>query len=108
MELAFESQALRSICEDEDRARQELDPSVAEMLKHRLADLRAAKTPKDLLVGHPRLDESGNWMIVDLSGASRIVFKANHVKNPTGKNGELDWSRVNRIKILRIEGGHAK
>jgi len=108
LELAFESQSLRAICEDEDRARQELDPDVAEMLKHRLADLRAAKTPKDLLAGHPRVDESGSWMIVDLSGDSRIVFKANHVKNPIGENGELDWSRVNRIKILRIEGGHAK
>jgi hypothetical protein len=108
LELAFESQALRTICEDEDRAREELDPTVAEMLKHRLADLRAAKTPKDLLVGHPRVGDDSGWMVVDLAGDSRIVFKANHVKNPVGKDGELDWSRVSRIKILRIEGGHAK
>jgi hypothetical protein len=54
LELAFESKALLTLCESESRACSELGADVAESLKHRLADLRAARTATDLLVGRPR------------------------------------------------------
>ena len=105
MELAFNAKHLRTICESEDDAKKELGETVAEVLKRRLADLRAAVSVMDLVAGHPRTldgDESDH-MILNLRDGYFIVFAANHVNNPTKESGQLDWASVTRIKILRIE-----
>jgi toxin HigB-1 len=105
LQLAFESKQLRTVCEDEVQAKGELGETVAKTLKHRLADLRAATSVKDLVAGKPRLlpEPEANNMAVDLCEGRRFVFTANHVSNPTTPENNLDWSRVTRIKILRIE-----
>jgi hypothetical protein len=107
LELAFESKELRDICESEAESKRVLGDDVAEMLRHRLADLDAATSPKDLLAGRPRLAEDGQSMIIDLCEGHRIVFTANHPDNPTTPGGDLDWTKVRRIRILRIESEHA-
>ncbi len=107
MELAFNSKLLRTICESESRAKHELGDAVAEMLKHRLADLRAATSVKDLMAGRPRTLRGTplGVMVVDLRKGYRLVFAANHARNPM-KNGDVDWEQVSRIKIIRIECEH--
>lgn len=108
MELAFESKSLRTICENEAHAKRKLGPTVAEVLKHRLADLRAATSVKDLVVGRPRVSDSADHqhMVIDLCDDHRMVFCANHLSNPVAESGKLDWLKVSRIKILRIENDH--
>ena len=108
LELAFESKVLRTICESESRASLELGAAVAESLKHRLADLRAARTAIDLLAGHPRTigGREGECMVVDLRDDNRLVFAANHPTSPMTQANNLDWTKVTRIKILRIESDH--
>jgi hypothetical protein len=106
LELAFDSKALRAICENEINAKRDLGPEVAEILKHRLADMHAAPSPKDLVAGRPREQGSQRGqgqMVVDLCDGYRIVFCANHPKNPMTASSDLDWSRINRVKILRID-----
>lgn len=105
LELAFNSKSLRTICESETHAKSELGLQGAEVLKHRLADLRAATSIKDLVVGRPSIlnDADNQDIAIDLCEGHRLVFCANHPKNPVTKSGELDWLRVSRIKILRIE-----
>ena len=107
MELAFHTKSIRSICESEEQAKLELGDSVAEVLKHRLADMRAARTPKDLVAGRPRIGADGKHMVIDLRGGHVIVFKANHPNNPNNDADGLDWARVSRIKIMRIESEDA-
>jgi toxin HigB-1 len=106
LELSFESKELRTVCENEAQAKLELGATVAATLKRRLADMRAAASVKDLLVGHPRtLDGThGQEMVIDLSEKHRLVFAANHIKNPVTAAGDVDWNRVSRIKMLRLEG----
>ena len=105
MELAFESESLRTLCESETDAKRELGPAVAEILRHRLADLRAAASVNDLLAGRPRFtdDADQEYIIVDLYDGYRLVLAANHPKNPLTETGRLDWTRVSRIKVLWIE-----
>jgi hypothetical protein len=106
LELAFDTKALRTVCESEADAKRELGLDVAETLKHRLADLHAATSVKDLAAGRPReLDGTGphRAMAVELSHGHHIVFCANHPRTPMTASGDLDWSRVSRVKILRIE-----
>lgn len=105
MQLAFESQSLRAICENENQAKLELGAAAATMLKHRLADLRAASSVRDIVAGRPREIDGPppKPMVVDLCDGRRIVFTANHPNNPLTEAGNLDWRTVSRIRILRIE-----
>ena len=104
LELAFNDLSLRTICEDEAHAGNELGPNVAKALKRRLADLRAATSVKDLVVGRPReLAGTDKQMFIDVGDDHQLVFCANHPKNPLTGTGELDWLKVSRIKVLRIE-----
>ena len=108
LELAFKTIRLRTICESKSEATRELGAKVARVLTHRLADLRAARSPVEIVVGHPReLGANGEHMAVDLVGDYRIVFCANHPKRRSDNSGIVDWSRVSRIKILRIGSGDA-
>ena len=108
LELAFDSQSLRTLCESEACARRDLGQEVAEALKRRLADLNAATSVNDLVIGLPREVEGTDHqeMAVDLRDGYRIIFGANHPKNPIADNGDLNWARVSRLKILRIESNH--
>lgn len=108
LELAFYSKNLRTLCEDDQLAKQELPPRVAEALKHRLADLRAAPSPSDLIAGRPRTttDSSGEYLIIELAERYRIIIVANHPETPVTDRDFIDWANVSRLKLLRIENDH--
>jgi toxin HigB-1 len=108
LELAFDSKRLRTICESESQANVELGGTAAQILRHRLADLRAASSPRDLVAGRPRVLNAADreCMILDLDNGRRLVFTANHPDNPVTDTSHLDWERVTRIKILEIENDH--
>ena len=95
LELAFDTKSLRDLCENEEKARRELGPEVAEKLKHRLADLRAAESVKDLVVGQPREVKSADpgCFLVDLANGCRLTFCANHLKVPKLTSECVDWRR---------------
>jgi hypothetical protein len=101
LELAFGTRVLRTLCESEDAATSQLGPAVAEMLLHRLADLRAATSPHDLQVGRPR-SVAPDAMAVDLAEGFQMTFCANHRTIPTLPDGAIDWSRVRRVRVLSI------
>lgn len=109
LELAFAEKQLRKLCENDAIARRKLGIKVAEKLKRRLADLRAATCVNDLVAGKPRELEGDcqNQMAVDLCDGYNIVFCANHNAAPLLKSGAIDWARVSRVKILRIESNES-
>ena len=110
LELAFETKTLRDLCEKEEKARRELGPEVAEKLKHRLADLRAAESVQDLVIGRPRETQCANpgCFVIDLADGCSLAFCANHRKVPLLTSGGVDWAKVSRVKILRIENAHGQ
>ena len=104
MEIAFDSELLRSACEDQAVATNELGPAVAEILQHRLADLRAANAVSDLPAGNPRVSilDKDEYLLIDLSDGYVIALQANHRRNVTNEGGDLEWRRVSRLKVIRI------
>lgn len=108
LELAFSKRSLRHLCENEAKAKRELGASVAQKLRRRLADLRAATCVTDLVAGQPRELENlrSRHIAVDLREGFRIVFCANHNAIPTLESGGVDWAKVSRVKIMRIESDH--
>lgn len=104
LELAFANKSLRELCESKAQADRHLGPRVAQRLRRRLSDLRAATNVKDLVAGRPRELTGGRRgrMAVQLSSDSRLVFCANHAVLPVLATGDVDWSKVSRVKILSI------
>jgi hypothetical protein len=92
------------MCEDAAHADSQLGPVVAQSLRNRLADLRAASSPKDLVVGGPRVIGNGDaeYMILNLRDGYRMLFAPNHVKNPRDNANRIEWAKVSRIKIIEI------
>lgn len=107
LELAFATRELRTQCEDEIHAAAALGTKIAKVLKHRLADLRAADHPLDLPFAPKRIG-IGNLeahVQVDLVDGFYLEFKANHPRLPRSPDGSIAWDRVSRVQILRIEPG---
>jgi hypothetical protein len=107
LELAFETRELREICENDRKAEETLGAIVGEALKHRLADMVAATKPSDLLAGCPRIGTDPSTMIVDLQDGYKLVFASNHVRRRNKADGNVDWTKVSRVRILDIRGHHA-
>lgn len=104
MELAFSTKALRTLCENEAAATRELGATRAGRLRRRLADLRAAVSVSDLVVGNPRHTAgSKDSLEIDIGAGSRLVLCTNHAVIPRLASGDVDWSSVSRVKLLRIE-----
>lgn len=103
MEIAFDSQKIRSICEDQSVATKELGSDIAEALKRRLADVRAANTVPELPTGNPRIvHHSQERLTMDLGGGYVISLEANHRRNPIREGDEIDWTRVSRLRVVSI------
>jgi plasmid maintenance system killer protein len=105
LKLAFATKQLRQLCEKEVIAQRELGVTVAEKLKRRLADMRAATCVKDLIAGGPRAltGPLRGHVSLSLGRGFRLIFCANHNTLPVLKSGEIDWSEVRRIQIQEIK-----
>lgn len=101
LELAFDTMALRDVCESEEKARRKLGSKVAAGLKRRLSDFQAIESFDELPAARPRKNSSSYTF--SLPDGWRLVVTAGHGSNPTHPSGKIDWAKVSRIKILRIE-----
>jgi hypothetical protein len=108
LEFSFETKALRTLCEDEDVATAALGPAVARALLNRLADLRAAGNILELPIGHPFAPDpkNRNVLAIDLGEGQLLTFSSGHRKVPLLESGEVDWERVNRVKIRQVGDSH--
>jgi hypothetical protein len=103
LELAFDKRPLRELCESRARAKRELGEKTAKTLENRISDFIAANNVSELVAGHPKPLATIPQFAVELTCKIRIVFCANHSHLPLSEGGKVDWSKVSRIKILRIE-----
>lgn len=104
IQLAFQDDNLRKVCESSISAKRKYGGVAGPSLHARLADLRAADSPVDLVeLGFAKFDGAPNdRIVIFLDDFYRLYAVANH-KPPPGKPGKLDWSQVTRVKILSIE-----
>ena len=40
--------------------------------------------------------------MVDLAENIHLFLQANHPRNPSVENGDIDWDRVTRVKVMCI------
>jgi proteic killer suppression protein len=106
--IAFSTRAIRSLCECQATAERELGLKPAEKLRERLADIRAASNVTELVAGGPRQIEGAKrpWYAIGLAEGYRMVLCANHNDIPLTNSGRVDWSKVNRVRVHKIEVSH--
>jgi hypothetical protein len=101
VQLAFDTEHIRTICESSAEAIREFGQDVAYVLMARLADLDAAVSIRDVLLGRPRTHDNGK-VEIELTSGYRMTCRANHPKNPMTAADVTDWDKVSRIKIVAI------
>jgi plasmid maintenance system killer protein len=104
IQLAFQDENLRKACESTVSAKRKYGERAGSSLHARLADLKAADSPVDLVeLGFAQFNKLANdEIVISIDDGYCIYAKANH-RPPPGQPGHLDWTQVTRIKILHIE-----
>ncbi len=80
----------------------------AKQLRERLADIRTAGNVLELIAGRPReiLVAGHPCYTIDLSEDYRMMLRPNHNEVPKLKSGGVDWSKVTRVKVHKLEVGN--
>lgn len=101
--IAFNTPTLRRLCEDNSVAVARFGEQVGASLRGRLADLRAAGTIADLLVGRPRTRGPINReLTLDLAAGASSLWIANHTKPRVDDAGMVDWSQTTYVQLMKI------
>jgi len=108
MDIEFASRDLAELCQSERRAMRELGQPGARKLFARLADLTAAAHVGELVAGfpHPLKGDRAGQFSVRLNGGRRLVFSAANAPVPIDDAGNIDWTRVTRVRIEFIGDYH--
>jgi hypothetical protein len=104
VELSFETLQLRSVCEDPDVAASKLGVESSQLLIDRLADLRAAESLADLVVGRPAaISPTDPTFTLTLSPKAQLICSISSWPIPSTPAGTVDFHRVWRLKLIAIE-----
>jgi hypothetical protein len=105
MEIAFRTKVLRTACLSKDAMDERYGAERAEYLRGRMADMRAADVLQNVPLIDPRPVEGtfGTEISVDIGRGLNVVLRVNHTNPPTLPDGNVDWSRVERVLVQRIE-----
>ncbi len=78
------------------------------VLRRCLTDIRVAGCLGEVpLLAMPQEPASFSGEVsVEIGAGMTVVLKANHQRPPSLKGGGIDWPRVDRILIQRIESEH--
>jgi len=106
------NERLRRTFNTEKRLRHGYAKAGLKTIQERMADLRAAET-LDVMKYLPGNCEElrhteGHVLSLRLDGPWRLLFEPYHNPVPQHPGGNLDWTRVTRIRILGIEDYHAR
>ncbi len=104
MQIAFDTEELRNLCEKSSLANSEFGESYATSLRIALADIRAVENLSVFKQLYPARIEFDNQGIVklNLKGQGELMLVHNHL-NSIELLGLSDLAKVTRIKILGIK-----
>lgn len=104
MEISFQTKELRDICQTQAIAETSLGIEVASVIRRRVADLIAANSYLELPLGNPRFEyiDNSECLILDLKLGYFFQFVPSHIVTPRCSDGTVEWSRVFRVKLMKI------
>ncbi len=99
--LAFATEELRLLCTESIAAENAYGQLIADGLRHKLADMRAARVVVELpwtWVAPPQPPPS---IVIPLPREHEMLWEVNHRVVPTNADG-IDWTRVRRLQLRAI------
>ncbi|MEY4531967.1 MAG: hypothetical protein RLZZ156_2690 [Deinococcota bacterium] len=108
MQIAFSTPQLRDLCENSEKAQEEWGNDAAAMLRRRLADFVAAETINDMIALNliPIESRQNAELQLPLTTKVCLTIAPNQYDKGSFKDGIVQWQKVGRIKILKIEVCH--
>ena len=107
MVFSYSDIDIRSLCEKEEVAINQLGLNIASLFLGRLADLEACDFLSDLIVGNLRVDPTNSEQFkIDIDENYRLIVCSGHIKADLTDDGDIDSSKISRIKIIKIENGN--
>lgn len=108
MEIDFETDTLRQLCENCREADRQLGRANAKKLRARLADLEAVDCVAEIVAGrpHPLTGDRKGEFALSLSGGCRLVFRPRKLPPPSKEDGGIDWAAVDEICVTYIGDYH--
>jgi len=108
VELSFETEELRDVCERRTAAISLFGNQAARDFERCLADISAVASVAEFDALFPgSIDENftSEVRVIEFAKGHKIAFRPGHVKVPM-LNGSVDWEKVTRIRILAVETEH--
>ena len=103
MEIAFETQGVRSLCISDPTMRRRFGPESAALIKSVLADIRAAQSILEVTDHKLQpLGPNGERLELVFDNNLVLVILANQRKITRKEDGSVDWNFVKRIKIIDL------
>lgn len=103
MELTFRTRELRTLCQEHEKAVGQMGELAAEVLRTRIADLRAVTYLSDLPAGRPSVvDGTPPELHFELRAGWSLLMTVAHQNVPRTGDGGLDQTRVRRARVERI------
>jgi hypothetical protein len=94
---------LRTICEDHDEAVKMMGETAADVLRTRIADLRAVTYLAELPAGRPAvIDGERPRLHFELRAGWSLLMEVGHQNVPRTEEGDLDQRRVRRACVQEI------
>ena len=111
MQIHYKTNKLKRQCEEERLGIRAWGAQVAEKVRQRIAELRAAVCLLQISrLPPPRCHELNanreGQLSVDVSQNQRLIFEPNHDPIPALPAGGLDWSSVTEIIIMEVTDYH--
>jgi proteic killer suppression protein len=111
VEITFISRKLQKVCNSEKEMRTRFGKPLAERLKQRLAELKAADTLEDIrrlpsARCHELSQNRKGQLAVDVVHPKRLIFEPDYNPVPRKPDGGLDWPHVTRIRVIEIIDYH--
>jgi hypothetical protein len=103
MDVAFETERLRRLCEVDAVARRWYGSSTVEQLQARLADIRAALSAAELVVTGAALDPTPPGRILfRLAGGYELVCEGSHPHPRFDNDGLIAFEQLRRVKVVKF------
>ncbi len=111
MDIVFKNKKLEKLLSDEKSIIRKWGPDQAKKIKQRIFELIAAKNLETLrtlpqMRAHELSGNRAGQISLDIKHPYRLLITPDYENPPRKGDGGLDWKKITRIKVLKVEDTH--
>jgi proteic killer suppression protein len=111
MEISYSNKKLAKLLNSQKEVLRAYGPDNGKRILTRLTNIAASETLADLATlpqtrVHEHKANNDEEISVDVKHPYRLMLVSDHSETPRKPDGGLDWAKITRVKILRIDDPH--